>query len=239
MLDSVAIVATLLAKAAIDTYSKSLLQHKLPAAVTPHVSTSSASSLKGAKVRAASKSHFQVQKDGKVILVPVNEPPAVPSTSVRRSRKTLASAVALNSSKANTKPKRKSVNAAKPAKSQSTVSTHPSLTQEIYNQVVEQFKKDIPGIVSEYIQQTSTSEIIHKLDSVHLEQIALAQEFLNENSQADLSHIQCLLRKMYPKQYHDVIDALKQHQDPQVIINIHGGQNVIAPHAKDVEQKNS
>ena len=237
MLDSVAIVATLLAKAAIDTYSKSLLQHKLPAAVTPHVSTSSASSLKGAKVRAASKSHFQVQKDGKVILVPVNEPPAVPSTSVRRSRKTQASAVALNSSKANTK--RKSVNAAKPAKSQSTVSTHPSLTQEIYNQVVEQFKKDIPDIVSEYIQQTSTSEIIHKLDSVHLEQIALAQEFLNENSQADLSHIQCLLRKMYPKQYHDVIDALKQHQDPQVIINIHGGQNVIAPHAKDVEQKNS
>ena len=237
MLDSAAIVATLLAKAAIDTYSKSLQQHKLPAAVTPHVSTSSASSLKGAKVRAASKSHFQVQKDGKVILVPVNEPPAVPSTSVRRSRKTQASAVALNSSKANTK--RKSVNAAKPAKSQSTVSTHPSLTQEIYNQVVEQFKKDIPDIVSEYIQQTSTSEIIHKLDSVHLEQIALAQEFLNENSQADLSHIQCLLRKMYPKQYHDVIDALKQHQDPQVIINIHGGQNVIAPHAKDVEQKNS
>lgn len=66
-----------------------------------------------------------------------------------------------------------------------------------------------------------------------LNQIAAVQEFLNENAQADLSRVKCLLRKIV-KEYHDVIDKLKQRQCLQIIINIHGGQNLIAPNATEV-----
>ena len=67
--------------------------------------------------------------------------------------------------------------------------------------------------------------------------IRQAQEFMNENHYADISRLHCLLRKMMPKEYHDLIDQIKECQDPHVIFNIHGGNNLIAPNASQAEQK--
>lgn len=42
---------------------------------------------------------------------------------------------------------------------------------------------------------------------------------------------------MMPKEYHDLIDNIKKCQDPHVIFNISGGNNLIAPNANQAEQK--
>ena len=60
---------------------------------------------------------------------------------------------------------------------------------------------------------------------------------MNENHFADISRLHCLLRKMMPKEYHDLIDQIKECQDPHVIFNINGGNNLIAPNASQAEQK--
>lgn len=67
--------------------------------------------------------------------------------------------------------------------------------------------------------------------------IRKAQEFMNENHFADVSRVQCLLRKMMSKEYHGLIDQIKECQDPHVSFNIHGGNNLIAPNASQAEQK--
>ena len=67
--------------------------------------------------------------------------------------------------------------------------------------------------------------------------IQKAQEFMNENHFADVSRVQCLLRKMMSKEYHGLIDQIKEYQDPHAIFNIHGGNNLIAPTASQAEQK--
>ena len=67
--------------------------------------------------------------------------------------------------------------------------------------------------------------------------IRQAQEFMNENHYADISRLHCLLRKMMPREYHDLIEQIKECQDPHVIFNIHGGNNLIAPNASQAEQK--
>ena len=72
----------------------------------------------------------------------------------------------------------------------------------------------------------------------YIRQIAMAQEFLNENRNADLSRVKCLLHKMLPREYYDAIEGLKEHQDPKVIFKINGGQNVIAPNACTAQQTN-
>lgn len=53
--------------------------------------------------------------------------------------------------------------------------------------------------------------------------IRKAQEFMNENHYADISRVHCLLRKMMPKEYHDLIDQIKECQDPHVMFNVNGG----------------
>ena len=60
---------------------------------------------------------------------------------------------------------------------------------------------------------------------------------LTENHFADVSRVQCLLRKMMSKEYHGLIDQIKEYQDPHAIFNIHGGNNLIAPTASQAEQK--
>ena len=70
----------------------------------------------------------------------------------------------------------------------------------------------------------------------YLQQIFSAQEFLNEHRNADLFQVKCLLRTMLPKQYHNIIESLKEHQDPTIIYNINGGNNIIAPMAKIAQQ---
>ena len=69
------------------------------------------------------------------------------------------------------------------------------------------------------------------MEEKYLNMIQKAQEFMNENHFADVSRVQCLLRKIMSKEYHDLIDQIKECQDPHVIFNIHGGNNLIAPNA--------
>lgn len=75
------------------------------------------------------------------------------------------------------------------------------------------------------------------MKEIYLHMIRQAQEFMNENHFADVSRLHCLLRKMMPKEYHDLIDQIKECQDPHVTFNIHGGNNLIAPNANQAEQK--
>lgn len=75
------------------------------------------------------------------------------------------------------------------------------------------------------------------MEDKYLYMIRKAQEFMNENHFADVSRVQCLLRKMMSKEYHCLIDQIKECQDPHVIFNIHGGNNLIAPNASQAEQK--
>lgn len=75
------------------------------------------------------------------------------------------------------------------------------------------------------------------MEDKYLYMIQKAQEFMNENHFADVSRVQCLLRKMMSKEYHGLIDQIKECQDPHAIFNIHGGNNLIAPSASQAEQK--
>ena len=74
------------------------------------------------------------------------------------------------------------------------------------------------------------------MEEKYLYMIRKAQEFMNENHFADVSRVQCLLRKMMSKEYHGLIDQIKECQDPHAIFNIHGGNNLIAPTASQAEQ---
>lgn len=71
------------------------------------------------------------------------------------------------------------------------------------------------------------------IENIYLHQIRMAQEFLNENHHADVSRVQSLLRKMLPKEFHDLIDAIKEGRDPMVF-NVNSPQTLIAPQAQYV-----
>lgn len=71
------------------------------------------------------------------------------------------------------------------------------------------------------------------IENIYLHQIRMAQELLNENHHADVSRVQCLLRKMLPKEYHELIDAIKEGRDPMVF-NVNSPQTLIAPQAQYV-----
>lgn len=107
-----------------------------------------------------------------------------------------------------------------------------------FQKLKEEVLAKLPEEITKVLHTPSSSCFTETIDSLYLNQITSAQEFLNENPRADLSRVKCLLRKMLPKAYHEVIDKLKQHQDPKVIINIHGGQNLIAPDASEAKQIN-
>ena len=105
---------------------------------------------------------------------------------------------------------------------------------KLIENVVARIKKELPDIIEKMYKAPPTA-VPDSLDSVYISQITAAQEFINNNRKADLSQIKCILRKMLPKEYHEKIDELKEYQDPK-IININGGQNLIAPNAKNAKQ---
>lgn len=105
---------------------------------------------------------------------------------------------------------------------------------KLIENVVERIKKELPDII-EKMHKVPPTVIPDSLDSIYISQITAAQEFINNNRKVDLSQIKCILRKMLPKEYHEKIDELKEYQDPK-IININGGQNLIAPNAKNAKQ---
>lgn len=110
------------------------------------------------------------------------------------------------------------------------------IDQELVNAVVEHIKTELPELIETLHHTQQPAYVSEALDFQYLKQISLAQEFLNENRSADLSRVKCLLRKMFPREYHDIIESLKEHQDPTIIYNINGGNNIIAPKAKTAKQ---
>ena len=56
---------------------------------------------------------------------------------------------------------------------------------------------------------------------IYIHMIRKAQEFMNENHYADISRVHCLLRKMMPKEYHDLIDNVIAPNASQAKQNIH------------------
>lgn len=102
--------------------------------------------------------------------------------------------------------------------------------------VVERVKVELPSLLETLNTTPSRAIVSETYDTVYRSQIAAAQEFLNENRSADLSRVKCLLHKLLPKDYFEYIEQLREHQDPQTIINIMGGQNIVAPNAKSAKQ---
>ena len=102
--------------------------------------------------------------------------------------------------------------------------------------VVERVKAELPSLLETLNTTPSQAIVSETYDTVYRSQIAAAQEFLNENRSADLSRVKCLLHKLLPKDYFEYIEQLREHQDPQTIINIMGGQNIVAPNAQSATQ---
>ena len=105
--------------------------------------------------------------------------------------------------------------------------------QTYKDQLLDSVRQQSKSLTPEAIQESQP------LSPDYLKQISLAQEFLNENRSADLSRVKCLLRKMFPREYHDIIEALKENQDPTIIYNISGGNNQIAINPNQVTQNNN
>ena len=102
--------------------------------------------------------------------------------------------------------------------------------------VVERIKAELPTLLETLNTTPSRTIVSEAYDTVYRSQIASAQEFLNENRSADLSRVKCLLHKLLPRDYFEYIEQLREHQDPQTIINIMGGQNIVAPCARSATQ---
>lgn len=110
------------------------------------------------------------------------------------------------------------------------------IDEKIIQTIVERVKNELPTFLEDLNKKSSTFIVSETIDTAYQSQLAKAQEFLNENPKADLSRVKCLFRSMFPEHYHHAIDKLKQQQDPQTIINILGGQNIVAPNAKTAHQ---
>lgn len=109
-----------------------------------------------------------------------------------------------------------------------------STNEKIKIAIRNQLKIELPQLIKSYLPPSEP--IPQSLHAAYMHQISLAQEFLNENRSVDLSRVKCLLRKMFPRDYHDTIELLKEQQDATIIYNINGGNNIIAPKAKRAKQ---
>lgn len=113
---------------------------------------------------------------------------------------------------------------------------NPTVDNRLVEAVVERVKAELPTLLETLNSMPSRAIVSETYDTVYRFQIAAAQEFLNENRNADLSRVKCLLHKLIPKDYFEYIEQLREHQDPQTIINIMGGQNIVAPNAQSATQ---
>ena len=67
--------------------------------------------------------------------------------------------------------------------------------------------------------------------SIYERQIGQAQQFVNENSKADVSRLRDLLRKIIPAEFHPAIDNIKEAK-LLARFEINGGNNQILPNAE-------
>ena len=111
-----------------------------------------------------------------------------------------------------------------------------AIDNRVVEAVVERIKAELPTLLETLNTTPSRAIVSETYDTVYRSQIAAAQEFLNENRSADLSRVKCLLHKLLPKDYFEYIEQLREHQDPQTIIKIGGGQNIAAPNTQEASQ---
>ena len=119
---------------------------------------------------------------------------------------------------------------------ESTVHQATEVEERLVTAVVERVKAELPSLLETLNTTPSQAIVSETYDAVYRSQLAAAQAFLNENRSADLSRVKCLLHKLLPRDYFEYIEQLKEHQDPQTIINIMGGQNIVAPNAQSAKQ---
>ena len=86
--------------------------------------------------------------------------------------------------------------------------------KKIAEAIIECVREELPRLTSARTQPPPAALQEHD-GTPYLKQIAAAQQFLDENRNADLSHVKCLLRWIMPKEYHDEIDKLHEREDPQ------------------------
>lgn len=108
---------------------------------------------------------------------------------------------------------------------------------QLVSVLVEKIERRSPGVIEALQDIDKEGTISEVLQIIYMNQLASAQEYLNENHQADLSRVQCLMRKILPESYYKAIVSLREQQDPKIIYNIFGGIHQHAPNATRVEQK--
>ena len=87
--------------------------------------------------------------------------------------------------------------------------------KKIAEAIIECIREELPRLISAKMQPPPAVREEHD-GTPYLKQIVAAQQFLNENRNADLSHVKCLLRQIMPKEYHDEIDKLHEREDPSL-----------------------
>lgn len=107
--------------------------------------------------------------------------------------------------------------------------------KKIAEAIIECIREELPRLTSARVQAPPAVRQEHN-GTPYLRQIAAAQQFLNENRNADLAHVKCLLRRMIPEEYHGEIEKLHEREDHKFVCIINGGQNLIAPNARQAEQ---
>ena len=107
--------------------------------------------------------------------------------------------------------------------------------KKIAEAIIECVREELPRLTSARMQPPPAALQEHD-GTPYLKQIAAAQQFLDENRNADLAHVKCLLRRMIPEEYHGEIEKLHEREEPRFVCIVNGGQNLIAPNARQAEQ---
>ena len=107
--------------------------------------------------------------------------------------------------------------------------------KKIAEAIIECVREELPRLTSARMQPPPAVRQEHN-GAPYLKQIAAAQQFLDENRNADLAHVKCLLRRMIPEDYHGEREKLHEREEPKFVCIINGGQNLIAPNAQQAEQ---
>ena len=107
--------------------------------------------------------------------------------------------------------------------------------KKIAEAIIECVREELPRLTSARMQPPPAA-LQERDGTPYLRQIAAAQQFLDENRNADLAHVKCLLRRMIPEEYHGEIEKLHEREEPRFVCIVNGGQNLIAPNARQAEQ---
>lgn len=112
------------------------------------------------------------------------------------------------------------------------------LIKKIVEAVMECIQAEMPKFINTLVGQLNPSVAVQKyFKMVYTEQIAYAQDYLDDNCNTDLSKLKCLLRYLMPREYYGEIDKLHERKDSETVYIINGGNNLIAPNARLAKQQ--